>query len=89
MPADHGSRDEPAPLPRQETVAGGLAVVDVNQPPAADLSAPSNNGAGDNARNPRRSRKRGAAYMAQSPQLYKQMAIASDMGRVFEIAGLT
>ena len=48
MPADHGSRDEPAPLPRQETVAGGLAVVDVNQPPS---SAP-------------KKRKRDAAYMA-------------------------
>lgn len=26
------------------------------------------------------------AYLAQSPQLYKQMAIAADMDRVFEIA---
>jgi aspartyl-tRNA synthetase len=25
------------------------------------------------------------AYLAQSPQLYKQMAIAADMERVFEI----
>ena len=27
-----------------------------------------------------------SAYLAQSPQLYKQMSICADMGRVFEIA---
>lgn len=29
---------------------------------------------------------KGEAYLAQSPQLYKQMAICADFGRVFEIA---
>ena len=29
---------------------------------------------------------KGTAYLAQSPQLYKQMAICGDFGRVFEIA---
>jgi len=33
---------------------------------------------------------KGSAYLAQSPQLYKQMAIAGDFDRVFTVgAGMT
>merc|ERR1711972_342317 len=31
---------------------------------------------------------KGSAYLAQSPQLYKQMAIASDFGKVFTVGGV-
>lgn len=31
---------------------------------------------------------KGSAYLAQSPQLYKQMAIAADFGKVFTIGGV-
>ncbi|PIO55009.1 hypothetical protein TELCIR_23613, partial [Teladorsagia circumcincta] len=31
---------------------------------------------------------KGSAYLAQSPQLYKQMAIAGDFGKVFTILGV-
>ena len=30
----------------------------------------------------------GSAYLAQSPQLYKQMAIAADFGKVFTVGGV-
>ena len=29
----------------------------------------------------------GSAYLAQSPQLYKQIAISGDFGRVFTVGG--
>ena len=31
---------------------------------------------------------KGSAYLAQSPQLYKQMAIAADFGKVFTVGGV-
>ena len=31
---------------------------------------------------------KGSAYLAQSPQLYKQMAIAGDFGKVFTVGGV-
>ena len=31
---------------------------------------------------------KGSAYLAQSPQLYKQMAIASDFGKVFTVGAV-
>jgi aspartyl/asparaginyl-tRNA synthetase len=31
---------------------------------------------------------KGKAYLAQSPQLYKQMAIAADFGKVFTVGGV-
>ena len=31
---------------------------------------------------------KGSAFLAQSPQLYKQMAIASDFGKVFTVGGV-
>merc|ERR1711981_1302082 len=32
---------------------------------------------------------KGSAYLAQSPQLYKQMAIAGDFGKVFTVGGFS